>query len=260
MKRMLTILTILLVAPVGIRSAERPSPSAVFTPDTTESTVTQRCPQLSAAALNLEQAVGVHQSPWWMMAGGVDVAINGLMMLEDDTLFAYCRYDGQEKLIGAGLVGQCPPPELWPGFLCNWNMVMAFPIYGNDPYDIPAIDCPSAGERIYFRGNNRVPLVSNPPVTFIGFGTTVQLWSFSLWQSCCTLRGDVTGDGSIDVSDLLMLVDWMFDNGPAPACLENADLNGDFVTDISDMMILIGHMFSLPNAEPIVPCGSGMTR
>ena len=67
------------------------------------------------------------------------------------------------------------------------------------------------------------------------------------------LAGDYNWDGIIDLSDIIYIVEYFFDGGPAPLP-ENrvADLNCDFHTDISDLIYLVDYMF---NNGPI-PCGN----
>lgn len=68
---------------------------------------------------------------------------------------------------------------------------------------------------------------------------------------CCILpiRGNVDYDPSdvIDISDLVYLVDYMFNAGPAPVCEDEADITGEGGIDISDLVYLVDYMF---NAGP----------
>jgi hypothetical protein len=57
------------------------------------------------------------------------------------------------------------------------------------------------------------------------------------------LRGDLNLDGSVDISDVINMVDYFFADGPAPADLGVADLNKDGTIDISDLMVLIEKTF-----------------
>lgn len=73
---------------------------------------------------------------------------------------------------------------------------------------------------------------------------------------CCVLRGDVNHDGAptIDISDLVHLVDYMFTGGPPPPCLEEGDINGDGnpTIDIADLVYLVDYAFNGGPAPP--PC------
>jgi len=68
--------------------------------------------------------------------------------------------------------------------------------------------------------------------------------------SCCRgIRGNVDGDAedNIDISDLVYLVDFMFNDGPEPSCLEEADVDGgggSTPVDIADLVYLVDYMFN----------------
>ncbi len=70
--------------------------------------------------------------------------------------------------------------------------------------------------------------------------------------SCCILRGDVNGDGQLDVADITYKVDWLFKGGPPPPCIDHADDNGDGSVDVADLMYEIGYYFL--GGPPPVPC------
>lgn len=64
-------------------------------------------------------------------------------------------------------------------------------------------------------------------------------------QSCCEVRGDTNSDQSVDISDLVRLTSYMFQDGPAPDCMDEADINGNAAgPDISDLVYLVNYMFS----------------
>jgi len=76
---------------------------------------------------------------------------------------------------------------------------------------------------------------------------------------CCVgIRGNINYDpgDSIDISDLVFLVSYMFDDpsGPAAACFEEADLNADESVDISDLTYIVDYMFGSPNGPAPLPC------
>ena len=70
------------------------------------------------------------------------------------------------------------------------------------------------------------------------------------------IRGNVDYDISdvIDISDLVYLVDYMFNSGPAPVCWEEANVDGSGPAtppdegsddiDISDLVYLVDDMFT----------------
>ncbi|MDH4034075.1 MAG: hypothetical protein OEV80_09780, partial [candidate division Zixibacteria bacterium] len=55
--------------------------------------------------------------------------------------------------------------------------------------------------------------------------------------------GDITLDGSVDISDLLYIIDFMFRAGPPPEFPPSADVDADCVVDISDLVYLVEYFF-----------------
>ncbi len=66
-------------------------------------------------------------------------------------------------------------------------------------------------------------------------------------SGCCALRGDIDHSGAppVDIGDLIYLVEYMFTDGPPPACHPEADVNGDGaeLIDIADLVYLVDFMF-----------------
>ncbi|MCK4301458.1 MAG: dockerin type I repeat-containing protein, partial [candidate division Zixibacteria bacterium] len=71
---------------------------------------------------------------------------------------------------------------------------------------------------------------------------------------CCVLRGDVDGNGFIDISDLVYLVDYIFNDGPEPPCWDEGDVDGSGIApiDIADLVYLADYMFAQGPEPP--PC------
>ncbi len=59
----------------------------------------------------------------------------------------------------------------------------------------------------------------------------------------CNQRGDVNCDGSIDVGDVVHLINCLFISGPCPIPPELGDVNCDGVVDIGDVVYLINYLF-----------------
>ncbi|MFQ5653144.1 MAG: FG-GAP-like repeat-containing protein [Planctomycetota bacterium] len=72
-------------------------------------------------------------------------------------------------------------------------------------------------------------------------------------------RGDVNGDGQIDVADAVYLLLYLFLPGsPAPVCLDSADMDDGGVLDIGDPIALLDYLFhsgGTPPAPPFPGCG-----
>ncbi|HKK21494.1 MAG TPA: M1 family aminopeptidase, partial [candidate division Zixibacteria bacterium] len=65
--------------------------------------------------------------------------------------------------------------------------------------------------------------------------------------------GDADGSGSLDIADLIFMVDYMFNNGPAPALAASADVNGDCKLDISDIIYLVDYQYA-DGPPPVFGC------
>ncbi len=80
--------------------------------------------------------------------------------------------------------------------------------------------------------------------------------NWTLGPGCCAIRGDVNRSGDVipDISDLIYLVEFMFQFGPEPPCMEEANVNGEDgdVPDIGDLIHLVDYMFQF--GPPVVPC------
>lgn len=73
---------------------------------------------------------------------------------------------------------------------------------------------------------------------------------------CIGDRGniDASSDDVVDISDLVYMVEFMFNGGPAPECTEEANLDADAEgnVDISDLVYLSDYMFL--EGPPPPPC------
>jgi hypothetical protein len=64
--------------------------------------------------------------------------------------------------------------------------------------------------------------------------------------------GDATGDGVVDASDLVYLLNYLFVGGPPPHPLAAGDVTCDGIVDSSDLVYLLNYLF----AHGPLPCGS----
>jgi len=72
--------------------------------------------------------------------------------------------------------------------------------------------------------------------------------------SCCIKRGDIDHNGTIDIADLIAMVEYAFGiNTPPDLCPEEADVNGDGTVDMADIIRLVEFSFII-NAPPPAPC------
>lgn len=55
--------------------------------------------------------------------------------------------------------------------------------------------------------------------------------------------GDVTGDGVIDLADVVFLMNYLFKGGTAPDPLRLGDPSADCVVDLADVIFLINYLY-----------------
>lgn len=75
-------------------------------------------------------------------------------------------------------------------------------------------------------------------------------------------RGDVNADSAANLTDAVVLLNYLFLNGPVPACLKSADTNDNGAIDLTDSVYLVNYLFledpALP--PPLESCGEDPTR
>ena len=70
------------------------------------------------------------------------------------------------------------------------------------------------------------------------------------------VRGDGNSDGSINLTDGVIPLLYLFSGGDAPACLDAADTNDTGAIEITDAIIIFSWLFSGGDA-PVSPSPSG---
>jgi hypothetical protein len=65
--------------------------------------------------------------------------------------------------------------------------------------------------------------------------------------------GDVNGDSSVSLADVVYLVNWLFVGGPAPSPLISADPNYDCTVNLADAVYLVNYLF-IGGTEPQKGC------
>ncbi|MCJ7508623.1 MAG: dockerin type I repeat-containing protein [candidate division Zixibacteria bacterium] len=69
-------------------------------------------------------------------------------------------------------------------------------------------------------------------------------------------EGDLNGDGKIDATDVIYLVNFLFKNGPGPIPPPAGDINGDCFTTVEDVMYLINYLYR-GGPAPKIRCNPG---
>jgi hypothetical protein len=84
-----------------------------------------------------------------------------------------------------------------------------------------------------------------------------RLYAMSLPETARFIRGELNGDGAVNLSDAIYLLNHLFRSGPPPGCLEAADVDRDHALTLSDGVDIILRLFSryLAPAPPYPDCG-----
>jgi hypothetical protein len=69
-------------------------------------------------------------------------------------------------------------------------------------------------------------------------------WSNQIWSFDLENYGDATGDGQVDISDVILLINYLFIGGSPPEPLSGGDANGDCVVDVADVVYLTNYLFT----------------
>jgi len=69
---------------------------------------------------------------------------------------------------------------------------------------------------------------------------------------CCETRGNVDGDGDINVADLTYLVGYLFQGGPPAPCPEEGNVDGIGGINVADLTYLVNFLFRGGDSPP--PC------
>ncbi len=83
---------------------------------------------------------------------------------------------------------------------------------------------------------------------FGGITPSDQVFTFST-----LVAGDVNIDGSVNIGDVVFLVNYIFKQGPAPDPLSLGDTNGDCAINIGDAVTLVNYIFR-EGPPPVVGC------
>ena len=70
------------------------------------------------------------------------------------------------------------------------------------------------------------------------------------------VRGDANSDGSVNLTDGVVPLLYLFSGGAAPACLDSADTNDTGAIEITDAIIIFSWLFS-GGAAPVSPSPTG---
>jgi hypothetical protein len=63
------------------------------------------------------------------------------------------------------------------------------------------------------------------------------------FQFTVFVAGDANGDGTVDIGDVVYLVNYLYKGGLAPDPIQAGDANGDAVVDVGDVVYLINYLY-----------------
>ena len=106
----------------------------------------------------------------------------------------------------------------------------------------------SAGKLVVIAGASK-SLVSGDVEVVTKRGSEVLEDAFSYFGRKF-IRGDFNGSGSVDLSDAVANLNFLFLGGTRSTCAEGADINGDGKGDLADSVYLLGHLFLGTKAPP----------
>jgi len=75
------------------------------------------------------------------------------------------------------------------------------------------------------------------------------------------IRGDATGEGNLNLTDAVVILDYLFRGAAPPACLDRLDVNDDGAIDIVDPIYLLVHLYAggPPPPAPFLKPGTDLT-
>ncbi|MCK4385667.1 MAG: dockerin type I repeat-containing protein, partial [candidate division Zixibacteria bacterium] len=56
--------------------------------------------------------------------------------------------------------------------------------------------------------------------------------------------GDANGDGGVDITDIVYLINYLFTSGPPPIPRPSGDPNNDCLINVTDIVYLINYLFN----------------
>ena len=92
--------------------------------------------------------------------------------------------------------------------------------------------------------NYRIPVNSGGQPSAIGISESDNyVVEAGYVHASFVMRGDATGDGMIDVADVLYLINYLFLGTSAPCPMEAGDATCDGIVDVADVLFLINYLF-----------------
>lgn len=108
---------------------------------------------------------------------------------------------------------------------------------------------------LYSQGRRRAGIL-NFPLSMMeetNAATALHALLAKLGQPPAVQPGDFDGDGRVGILDVVMLISWVFRDGPPPTDRRAADVNGDCVVNLVDVVIMVNYLYR-GGAPPRMGC------
>ena len=102
-------------------------------------------------------------------------------------------------------------------------------------------------------GNYSIVVSSEEPRAAGGFSLTLA----STDETDVFSRGDGNGDGALELTDGIIVLNYLFTGGEAPGCMEAADSDNDAQISLTDAVLILSYLFQGGNA-PALPGPPGV--
>lgn len=76
------------------------------------------------------------------------------------------------------------------------------------------------------------------------------------------IRGDVNGDSSVDIADVIILLGFLFNGLNPPGCIDACDGSDDGLVNLADAIVFLGYLFAQGSSQlppPGLDCGADPT-
>ena len=94
-----------------------------------------------------------------------------------------------------------------------------------------------------------------PNYILYGLLAVILMLSMTVISSAETYpAGEINGDGSVNVSDAVSLINYIFSSGDAPVDMSSADVNNDCKVNVSDAVCIISYVFGGGVTELVRGC------
>lgn len=180
-------------------------------------------------------------------------AYHGYMLLGDPQMSVFTS---APRTLHSSLSAPLAPGEMT--FVVSVHSDSAEPVAG-------AYVCLQQDSTVYeVRQTNALGSATFSGISFVNEGTATfgirkhnfldRVDSVHVGACCLAVRGNVDGDplDVCDLSDLMYLINYLFQGGPTPECFEEADVSGNGSIDLSDEIYLTNYLFM--GGPPPVAC------